>query len=115
MRCAQVTRAGFFNKRIDSRWEDDGAYHQTVPLDPWWMSNVFLNCTIRNGSKFHQSKIKLSINNLFDDHSVADISPANAATGSLVLYAPSAADTLHLWPGRAVMVTSQLGFSPKER
>ncbi len=106
---------GFFNKRIGSRWEDDGAYHETVPLDPWWMSNVFLNYTIRNGSKFDQSKIKLSINNLFDDHSVADISPANATTGSLVPYAPSAADTLQLLPGRAVMVTFQLGFSPKER
>jgi iron complex outermembrane receptor protein len=106
---------GFFNKRIGSRWEDDGPYHQTVPLDSWWMNNLFLNYTLRNGSKFDQSKIKLSINNLFDNHNVADISPANGTTGSLVPYTPNSLDTLQLLPGRAVMVTFQLGFSPRER
>lgn len=106
---------GFFNKRIGSRWEDDGPYHQTVPLDSWWMNNLFLNYTLRNGSKFDQSKIKLSINNLFDNHNVADISPANGTTGSLAPYTPNSLDTLQLLPGRAVMVTFQLGFSPRER
>ena len=106
---------GFFNKRVGSRWEDDGPYHQTVPLDPWWMSNLFLNYTIRNGSKFDQSKIKLSFNNLFDNHDIADIGAANATTGSLVLYTPSPSDTTQLLPGRSVMVTFQLGFSPRER
>ena len=106
---------GFFNKRVGSRWEDDGAYHQTVPLDPFWMSNLFFNYTIRNGSKFDQSKIKLSFNNLLDNHNIVDIGAANATTGSLVLYNPSPSDTTQLLPGRAVMVTFQLGFSPKER
>jgi iron complex outermembrane receptor protein len=107
---------GMFNKRVGSRWEDDGAYHQTVPLDPWWMSNLFLNYTIRNGSHFDNSKIKLSVNNLFDNHAVADITgEGNTVAANAQLYTPSTLDTLQLLPGRSVMVTFQLGFSPKER
>ena len=106
---------GFFNKRVGTRWEDDGAYHQTVPLDSFWMNNLFLNYTIRNGSRFDNSKLKLSFNNLFDYHDVVDISPANSVSGSLVQYAQSPNDTLELLPGRSIMVTFQLGFSPKER
>lgn len=106
---------GFFNKRVGTRWEDDGAYHQTVPLDPFWMNNLFLNYTLRSGSRFDNSKIKLSINNLLDLHDVTDISPANSVNNSLVLYSQSPTDTLQLLPGRSVMVTFQLGFSPKER
>ncbi len=106
---------GFFNKRVGTRWEDAGAYHQTVPLDSFWMNNLFLNYTIRNGSRFENSKIKLSFNNLFDYHNVVDIGAANPVTASLVQYAQSPNDTLELLPGRSVMVTFQLGFSPKER
>ncbi len=79
------------------------------------MNNLFLNYTIRNGSRFDNSKLKLSFNNLFDYHDVVDISPANSVSGSLVQYAQSPNDTLELLPGRSIMVTFQLGFSPKER
>ena len=106
---------GFFNKRIGSRWEDVGSFHQNIPLDPFWISNLFFNYTIRKGSRFDQSKIKLSVNNLFDNHDMADISPANKVTASLVPYTPSAADTLQLLPGRSIMITFELSFSPKER
>ncbi|HEX4311485.1 MAG TPA: TonB-dependent receptor [Acidobacteriaceae bacterium] len=106
---------GFFNKRVGDRWEDDGAYHQTVPLDPFWMNNLFLNYTLRHGSKFDDSKIKLSFNNLFDFHDITDIGAANAVTASNVLYTPNGSDTTQLLPGRSVMVTLQLGFTPKER
>lgn len=106
---------GFFNKRVGNRWNDDGAYHQVVPLDPFWMSNFFFNYTIRNGSRFDQSKIKLSVNNVLDSHDIATISPANSVSNSLVLYTPSPLDTLQLLPGRSVMITFQLGLSPKER
>jgi iron complex outermembrane receptor protein len=107
---------GFFNKRVGTRWEDDASgNHQTVPLDPFWMSNLFLNYTLHKGSKFDQSKIKLSLNNLFDNHNIVDISAANAASANDVLYTPSPSDTLELLPARSVMVTFQLGFSPKER
>ena len=106
---------GFFNKRVGTVWNDDGAYHQVVQINPWWMNNLFVNYTLRNGSRFDQSKIKVSVNNLFDSHDITTISPANAVSASLIPYTPSPADTLEMQPGRSVMITFQLGFSPKER
>jgi iron complex outermembrane recepter protein len=106
---------GFFNKRIGSRWDDDGAYHQNISYDPFWMNNLFLNYTVRRGSRFDQSKIKLSINNLFDNHDIVSVGAANAVSGSLVAYTPSSSDTLQLLPGRSVMVTFQFGFAPRNR
>jgi iron complex outermembrane receptor protein len=105
---------GFFNKRIGTRWGDNGSVHQAVPLDPFSISNLFVNYTLRNGSRFDQSKIKLSLNNLFDNHDVVSISPANPAT-STSPFVPNALDTMQLLPGRSIMVTFQIGFSPKER
>lgn len=106
---------GFFNKRIGDRWNDDGPYHQVVPMDPFWMNNFFFNYTLRRGSRFDDSKIKLSVNNLFDDHDIVSISPANSVSASLMQYTPSMADQLQQLPGRSVMLTFQLGFSPRER
>ena len=115
---------GMFNQRVGSRWEDDGNTHQNIPLPAWWMSNVFLNYTVRNGSRFDNSKIKLSINNLFDNNSIADvtgagnISPTGVNTtpsANGVLYTPSPIDNIQLLPGRSVMISVQLGFSPRER
>jgi iron complex outermembrane recepter protein len=106
---------GYFNKRVGTVWNDDGAYHQVVPIDPFWMDNLFVNYTIRNGSRFDQSKIKLSMNNLTDSHAVTTISPANAVSANLIPYTPSGLDTMEMLPGRSVMVTFQFGFSPKQR
>ncbi len=105
---------GFFSKRVGTRWNDDGAFHQVVPLDAFWMNNLFFNYTIRSESRFDQSKIKLSFNNLFDSHDVVTIGPANSVSNSLVTYTPSPLDTLQQLPGRSVMATFQLGFSPKK-
>jgi iron complex outermembrane recepter protein len=58
----------------------------------------------------------LSINNLFNNQGVADITgEQNATSAHDVLYTPGPQDTLELLPGRSVMLTVQLGFSPKER
>ena len=67
---------GIFGKRIGSRWNNIKTFYQTVPLEPFWMSNVFVNYNV-NHSMFAGSKIKLSIDNLFDDHSIVANSPAN--------------------------------------
>ena len=79
------------------------------------MSNLFLNYTVRNGSRFDNSKIKLSFNNLFDNHNVADIAANNTVAADNVLYTPSSLDELELLPGRSIMINVQFGFSPKER
>ncbi len=106
---------GFFNKRIGTRYDDDGAYHQNITYDPFWMSNIFLNYTVRKGTLFDNSKVKLSFNNLFDNHDITSIAAANSVSGSLVPYAPNGNDQLQLLPGRSVMVTFQIGLSPRER
>ncbi len=106
---------GFFNKRVGTRWEDDGSYHQNVKLDPFWVSNLFFNYTIRNGSRFDNSKIKLSFDNLFDQHNIVDNSPANGVTADNQPYMPSSLDALELLPGRSVMITFQFGFGSKGR
>jgi iron complex outermembrane receptor protein len=121
---------GIFGKRVGSRWADISNYHQTIPEDPFWMSNVFVNYSVHGNSIFAGSKIKLSVNNIFDDHSNVAISAANdgttlaspytvtssnVVTQSLQLYSPSWADTLQKQAGRAVMISFQLGLSPKKR
>ncbi|MGA3082288.1 MAG: TonB-dependent receptor, partial [Terracidiphilus sp.] len=121
---------GIFGKRIGSVWDDIGNDHQTVPINPFWMSNVFLNYNVRNHSIFDGSKVKLSVNNIFDDHSIVNIGAANDGTSltnpypatpgpevtqDLQLYTPSWNDTLEKQAGRAIMITFQFGLSPKER
>ena len=120
---------GIFGKRIGSRWNDIGSYHQNVPLDPFWMSNIFLNYNVRGHSIFDGSKIKLSIDNLFDDHSIVANSAANDGTtltsttvnSALVvkqnqqLYSPSWADSLEKQAGRAYMISFQIGLTRHER
>ncbi|MDE1156547.1 MAG: TonB-dependent receptor [Acidobacteriaceae bacterium] len=106
---------GFFNKRIGSRWDDVGAYHQNIPYDPFWINNLFLNYTVLKGSWFDQSKIKLSINNIFDQHNIVSVSAYNAVSNSLQLYTPNPLDTLQLLPGRSVMITFQLALSRKKK
>jgi iron complex outermembrane recepter protein len=121
---------GIFGKRVGSVWNDIGNDHQTVPINPFWMSNVFLNYNVRSRSMFDGSKIKLSINNIFDDHSIVNIGAANDGTtltspyttnSSLVvtqdnqLYTPSWNDTLEKAAGRSVMITFQVGLTRHNR
>jgi len=112
---------GIFGKRIGSRWNNIKTFYQTVPLDPFWMSNLFLNYNV-NHSMFAGSKIKLSVNNLFDDHSIVANSPANDGTSyfgvtgtkvtqSLQRYSPSWNDSIEKQAGRSVMISIQLGLT----
>ncbi len=112
---------GIFGKRIGSRWNDIKNFHQIVPLDPFWMNNLFVNYNI-NRSRFAGSKIKLSINNLFDDHSIVANSAANdgtlyygvtgtKVTQSLQPYSPSWNDSIEKQAGRAIMISFQFGLT----
>jgi iron complex outermembrane receptor protein len=105
---------GFFNKRIGPRFVDNGTVHEAAQLDPFWMNNLFVNYTLRKNSIFDQSKIKLSLNNLFDYHDVVGLSPGVSAT-SAVPFKQDGSDQLQLLPGRSVMITFQIGLAPKER
>jgi iron complex outermembrane receptor protein len=110
---------GFFNKRVGSQWNDNtdasgNLLHQAIPIDPFSVSNLFLNYTLRNGSRFDQSKIRLSFNNLFNNTNNTATTAANTGTVA-VPYTPAGGDQLTLVPGRSVMVTFQMGFGSKGR
>jgi iron complex outermembrane receptor protein len=61
-------------------WNDNGSTNQAILIDPFNISNLYLNYTIKNESKFSQTKIRLTINNLFDKHSIVAVKPASAAS-----------------------------------
>jgi iron complex outermembrane receptor protein len=121
---------GIFGKRVGTRWADIGNDHQTVPENPFWMSNLFVNYNVHGDSMFAGSKIKLSINNIFDSHDIVAIGAANdgttltspyttnkalEVTQSLQPYTPSWNDTLEKQAGRSFMISFQLGLTPKKR
>jgi iron complex outermembrane receptor protein len=113
---------GMFGKRVGSRWANIKTFYQTVPQDPFWMNNVFVNYNVKGHSIFDGSKLKLSINNVFDDHSIVSIGAANDGTNyygvngtkvtqSLQRYSPSWNDTIQKQAGRSIMLTFQLGLT----
>ncbi len=128
---------GYFNKRVGSQWMNNGAYHDQLHVDPFSVSNIYLNYTIHAGSRFErfdQTKIRLSINNLTDSHNQTSITPGgklinqnistngttyvdpfNASTTSSPAYTGgyNLADNPTLLPGRSIMLSVTFGLSPK--
>jgi iron complex outermembrane receptor protein len=106
---------GIFDKRVGSMWNDltlaNGATaNQIIPIDPFSVTNIYFNYVLANGSHFDQTKFRLSVNNLFDNHNIVGVTQAaNAAA----IFAPGPADLLTLVPGRSVMMTVTLGISPR--
>ncbi len=103
---------GFFNKRIGSMWNDNGGRNQAIPIDAFNVTNAFINYTMKDRSLFRGSKLALSVNNLFDQHSIYGVTAATAATAG-VAYAQSPNDQLLMLPGRSVMLTLTAGFAPR--
>jgi iron complex outermembrane receptor protein len=80
---------GFFNKRVGRMYNDNGSVHSAVAIDPFNITNLFINYTLRNASAFAQSRIRFSVNNLFDSHAIVGVSPASTRSS---LAAPGRAD-----------------------
>jgi iron complex outermembrane receptor protein len=99
---------GFFNKRIGRMYNDNGSVNQAVAIDPFDTTNLYINYTIKNTSEFSQTRIKLSINNLFDKHSIVGVKPALATTSL-----PQPGDILTLLAARSVSLSLTFGFSPQ--
>ncbi|GGA71101.1 hypothetical protein GCM10011507_23390 [Edaphobacter acidisoli] len=125
---------GFFNKRVGSQWQDNGAYHNQQQTPSFSVANLFLNYTLHNNTRFDQTKIRLSVNNLLNSHNETGDSlggPLTAATfssGGLTYTDPFAgttasspgytggfnlADNPNLLPGRSIILSITFGFSPK--
>jgi len=125
---------GFFNKRVGQFFLDDGAYHNATTINPFSITNTYVNYTVRSGSRFDQTKIRLSVNNLLNLHSVTGISQANSVTGANFVAnsiagnsetytdpfnsttgqaAISGADNVSIFAGRSIVLSVTFGISPK--
>ena len=98
---------GFFNKRIGAMYNDNGSTNQAIAIDPFNVSNVFLNYTVRGDSYLRGTKIRLGVNNLLDKHSIVGVNAASAATS-----VASPNDILTLLPARSVSLTVTFGYAP---
>jgi iron complex outermembrane recepter protein len=118
----------FFNKRVGTLYEDNGAYHNQVAINPFTVTNAFLNYTVHNGGHFDQTKIRLSFNNLLNQHSIT----GDKITGSPLTESITAngttytdpfntsgptpiagGDNISVLPARSVMLSVTFGLSPK--
>ena len=123
--------AGIFNKTVGTQRLDDGAFHNEATISPFTLTNLFVNYTIRSDSRFNNTKLRLSLNNLFDEHnitgdSIASKVTANTITANGTTYsdpfnanfavAPlSGADAITILPGRSIMFSVIFGFGAKGR
>ncbi|HEV7968705.1 MAG TPA: TonB-dependent receptor [Candidatus Acidoferrales bacterium] len=110
---------GIFDKRVGSMWNDlslanNIVANQIIPINPFSVTNVYLNYVLRNGSRWDQTKFRLSVNNVFNSRGiVGDQQASNAYTSqATAVYAPGGADLLTLLPGRSITLTISPTFSP---
>ncbi|MFZ6644356.1 hypothetical protein ACO0LO_01455 [Undibacterium sp. TJN25] len=97
---------GWFTKRVGKMYNDNGATHEAITIDPFIISNLFVNYSIPNPSAFiKNSKIQLGINNLFDKHNIVGVTPAGKTTS-----VPAAGDQLVLLPERSFSLSVTLDF-----
>lgn len=100
---------GIFDKRVGPMWNDNGTFNQVIPIDPFSVTNLFLNYTVRGDSHLTGTKIRFGMNNLFDTRNITSVNPATKAA----TFTPSGTDTLGLTPGRSISLTVYFGYAPK--
>ena len=121
--------AGFFNKRVGLQHLDNGGFHNQTTIDPFSLSNLFLNYTLHNSGHFDNTKFRLSFNNIFDSHNVTGDSVATKITANTIsangtsysdpfnsnlTSTPLAgADAVSILPGRSIMFSVTFGLTPK--
>jgi iron complex outermembrane receptor protein len=109
---------GIFDKRVGPMWNDlslsSGVANQIIPINPFSVTNVYLNYVLRNGSRWAQTKFRLSVNNVFNSRGIVGDQQADTAFASIAAakYVPGAGDLLTLLPGRSITLTISPAFSP---
>jgi iron complex outermembrane recepter protein len=119
---------GFFNKRVGEQRVDNGAYHNQAIINPFSTANAYVNYTIRNHSVFDQTKIRLSANNLLDQHNITALTlagnPATQLIAGSTLTDPfnttgptplNGSDNPTFMSARSLTVSVTFGFAPRER
>jgi iron complex outermembrane receptor protein len=117
---------GMFNKRIGTLYQDNVAYHNQATIDPFNQTNAYLNYTIRTSGRFDQTKLRLSFNNLFNEHNITGDTitgtalPQSIAANNTTYANPFIAttpiaggDNISVLPGRSIMLAVTFGLSPK--
>ncbi len=99
---------GFFNKRIGRIYNDNGSINQAVPIDPFNITNLFFNYTIKQESWLRGTKLRFGVTNLFDQHNIIGVTPASSKTSL-----PQPGDILTLMAGRSVSMAVTFGFAPR--
>ena len=102
---------GFFNKRVGRLYNDNGAVHEAFLIDPFNISNIFVNYSLKGTSRYSQSRVRLAVNNLTNSHAVTGVPKGGSATSTSAK--PSPLDLLTVMPGRSVSLALTFGVSPK--
>jgi iron complex outermembrane receptor protein len=100
---------GLYNKRIGQMYNDNGGTNQAVVIAPFTLVNAYVNYTVRNGSRFDQTKIKLAVDNLTNNQNIVGLTPASTKTSI-----PAPGDVLTLLPGRSISLTVTFGLSQRK-
>ena len=98
---------GMFNKRVGPMYNDNGTINQAVAIDPFNVTNLFINYTFKGESSLRGTKIRFAINNLFDQHNIVGVAPASTKSN-----APAPGDILTLLPARSISLTMTFGYAP---
>lgn len=104
---------GAFDKRVGAMYNDNGSTgstHNAVFINPFSMTNLYINYTLKDIYHLSQTRIGLAFNNLFNNHNIVGVTSASTATS-----APNGADQLTLLPGRSIMATLTVGYSPRRQ
>jgi iron complex outermembrane receptor protein len=102
---------GFFNKRVGQLFNDNGAVHEAFVIDPFNITNLFFNYTLRGASRVSQSRIRIAVNNLTDSHAITGVPQGGTAKSTSAL--PNVGDLLTVMPGRSVSVALTVGFATR--
>ena len=116
---------GVIYKRVGRYYNDNGTISyiingikvpypadQAVTINPFELTNFFLNYTMKNSSRLRGTKIQFAINNLANAHNIVGVTPAVAAT-AIAPFVPNGGDLLNLLPGRSFTITVTGGYAPK--
>ena len=95
---------GIYNKRVGQMFNDNGANHEAVVIDPFNITNLFVNYQLRGSSRLQNTRLRFAVNNLTNSRAITGVAPASTATN-----APSANDILTLMSGRSVSVALTIG------
>ncbi len=120
--------AAFFNKRVGTMYVDSpNGYHNAYTVDPFSLSDLYVNYTIRSGGRFNNTKLRIDFTNLFNNNNINGITLANnstpvpvstgspyanpfIATGQTSI---SGLDNVAVNSGRSIMLTMTFGGSMK--